>query len=147
MTDVRTRTAPGDFSYLPAKLNTSGLGLDEWYQPAFQAAWWNETRPVRLPLAGGFASSIVDTLMMTDTRSDFSWTALSRRTSPMTLTAARSIAENLRNTAAKITQWADEREYEGQFREVVEPVSGVWLKTLSRFRSGPEIPVSWDDDE
>lgn len=30
---------------------------------------------------------------------------------------------------------------------IIEPVSGAWLNKLSKFKSGPEIPVSWDDDE
>ena len=146
MPDVRTHTPRGELTRVGARTSTADLRVEDWFLPSFQAAWWNETRSIRNPLAHIGRGGVMATLV-TDTASDFRFAALSRSTSPITLTAARSLAKSLRAAASSITEWVEEREYQEQFKEVVEPVSGVWLKRLSRFKSGPEIPVSWDDGE
>lgn len=148
MTDIHTPARLSDLTRAGIKTSTADLRFEEWFRPTFQAAWWNEaTLSIRNPLGINIPHGIAAGTLVTDTAPDFSLTALSRTTSPITLTAARSIAERLQAAAASIIEWVEEREYQEQFKEVVEPVSGVWLKTLSRFKSGPEIAVSWDEDD
>lgn len=60
---------------------------------------------------------------------------------------SRSFVAALASALASATEWIDDREYEEQFKQEIEPIPTRWLKELSDFRNGPEISVRWDEDE
>jgi hypothetical protein len=140
---TRTRATTPDFQ-------TSG----DWLLPTFQSHWlaelgaFHNVGALRHVGAGaGINGSAGLYGLFEDTASTSSLLALSRTTSPQTLSTARSIAENLKRAAVSIIDWVEDREYEELFRQQVEPVPTGWIKQLSRFKAGPEIAVTWDDED
>lgn len=70
MPDVRTHTPRGELTRVGARTSTADLRVEDWFLPSFQAAWWNETRSIRNPLAHIGRGGVMATLV-TDTASDF----------------------------------------------------------------------------
>lgn len=119
--------------------------LDEWETAGFQNAWLRTIGTVnRYAITSSGVSSLASNYSDTESTS----TLLEfGRPSTQNISAARAFAQSLMARAQAINEWVEEQEYDDQFAEIVEPISGKWLKTLNRFKSSPEIAISWDEDE
>jgi hypothetical protein len=116
--------------------------LVEWLLPSFRSLWLNEQRPLSNCVSTASLNSFYE-----DTGSSSSFVELSSRMSPRTLAFAGSVAASLRASALAILEWIEDREYEREFEQHIEPIPRAWVKRLTRFKAGPEISVRWDDDE